>query len=68
MANYYLARLKIRALEYDSSLGFLKYAVLADSQRVRTLCERDREIWLPVSDDERFKELFRSTSAAKPGQ
>lgn len=67
--NYYLARLKIRASEYDSSLDLLQRAMAVDDRWVRKMLKRDREIWQPVHDNARFKKLLKPEGeAAEPGR
>lgn len=68
LANYYVARLKIRGQEFDTSVGLLKRAIAADTRRVGVMLKRDAETWQAVRDDTRFKDLISSASAATPGR
>ena len=68
VANYYLARLKVRAGEYDSSLDLLKLAVASDRRQVKQLIELDTDVWDAIRKDARFKDLFTVNTAAHPGR
>ncbi|MCB9868486.1 MAG: hypothetical protein H6837_01435 [Planctomycetes bacterium] len=69
VANYFVARLKMRAGELDTSFDLLKRAVVADGQKVRALLDRERDAWKPVRDDSRFKSIVAPVGApAQPGR
>ncbi len=68
LANYYVARLKIRSQEFDSGVDLLKQALAADTSRIGAMLERDAKTWQAVRDDTRFKDLISSASAATPGR
>jgi hypothetical protein len=67
-ANYYLARLKIRAREIDSTMDLLRRAVAADQRRVHRMLKHDAKHWDSIRDDDRFKSAISSVdAAARPG-
>lgn len=68
-ANYYRARLKIRARQIDTGLDLLETALKEDPRRVRSMLSRDRESWQACAEHERFQKLTSPVnSAATPGR
>jgi tetratricopeptide (TPR) repeat protein len=68
LANYYLARLKVRAGEFDTSLDLLRLVVASNRPQVKRLVELDSDVWNAVRDDARFRDLLAVNKAARPGR
>ena len=68
MANYYLARLKVRAKEFDIGLDLLRRVVASNRRQVQRLVELDAGVWNAVRSDARFTGLFAADKSARPGR
>lgn len=68
VANYYLARLKVQAGEFDTGLTLLERAVEDAGPRVRELVRGDEATWQPCAETERFKNVMDAAAAAPAGR
>ncbi|MCA8974712.1 MAG: hypothetical protein KDC98_08315, partial [Planctomycetes bacterium] len=67
IANYYLARLKLRSGDADTAMDCLKHAALAAPAEVRRLIREEEGAWQELAGDARFEQL-RKPVAATPGR
>jgi tetratricopeptide (TPR) repeat protein len=65
-ADYFVARLKARAEEFDTACELLERAIEADRTGVLRLVQRDRELWSKSLGSERLSRLTTSSEAAPP--
>ena len=69
IANYFLARLKAKSGEIDSSLDCLERAAAANAAWVRVNLERDAPVWVSCSGHRRFQTVQgNQDEAAQPGR
>jgi hypothetical protein len=68
IANYYLARLKVRARDFDTGLDLLQHVVASNRRQVQRLVELDADVWEAVRGDARFTVLFAADKTARPGR
>lgn len=66
IANYFLARLKVRAGEIDTGLTLLERAVEDVGPRVRELVRGDESTWQACAETERFRNVMDAAAAAAP--
>jgi len=66
LANYYLARLKVRSGQIDKGLTLLERAVEAAGPKVRDFVRDDEADWAPCAEIERFKNVMNAAAAAAP--
>ena len=67
IADYYMARLKLRQGKVDTCLELLERVVEARPIEVRRLLRKESDAWSGVSEDARFQRLDESTPAS-PGR
>ncbi|MCA8953056.1 MAG: tetratricopeptide repeat protein [Planctomycetes bacterium] len=67
VANYYLARLKLRAGNPDTAIEFLERALAAAPADTRRMIREESEAWQELSTNERFTGLTSSVPAS-PGR
>lgn len=67
IANYYLARLKLKAGEVDRALALLETATAAVPGDARRLLRQESDVWRGIATDARFEQL-QAPHAATPGR
>jgi tetratricopeptide (TPR) repeat protein len=67
IADYHLARLKLRAGDADSAFDCLQRAATARPAEVRRMLADEPEVWQPVAADARFQQIEQPV-AATPGR
>lgn len=68
IANYFAARLKVKAGEVDKALEMLERAQKDTGASVRALVEREPATWQSLAGTTRFRRLFPEMEAAQPGR